>query len=143
MEYFLPSVFVLLLAAAVIFVILPRFGPSVLAAVSLVLLGLGVYQHFQQFSTDYRLSTWQLGAVAYAPYLLVGGLITVILVYLLYLLPANASSNTTAPAIIMPTINNMPSANTATNPITAGINRALNSVNVAAKNNRGFGFSQV
>lgn len=145
MELFLPSVFVLLLAAGIVFFVFPRFGPSTLAAVSLILLLMGAYQHYHQFGTDYRMSTWQLGFVAYTPYILVGGLIFAILVYLLYLLPANSTAaSSVMPSTAMPSISNMPSASSATNPVTAGLNRALNAVgnvgNAVKKNNRGAGF---
>ena len=149
MELFLPSVVVLLMAAAVVFFVFPSFGPSVLAIVSVLLLTLGVYQHWVQFGTEYRLSTWWLGLVAYAPYVMVGGLLVAIAIYLLYLLPANSQNSTAVANSPMPTIANMPSANSSTNPITAGINRALNSTaNMATMNRRnnktlGFPPSQV
>jgi hypothetical protein len=150
MEFFLPSVFILLLASLVVFFVFPRFGPSVLAAVSLVLLIMGVYQHYHTFRTEYRLSTWQNSFIPYASYILIGGLIFAILVYLLYLLPANSTAAAAnAPIVALPSIANMPSANTATNPVTAGLNKALNVVgNVAnmsnKRNNRGgVPFSQV
>ena len=145
MEFFLPSVLVLLLAAAVVFFIFPSFGPLTLAIVSMILLVLGVYQHWAQFGVEYRLSTWQLGSLAYAPYLMVGGLLVAIIIYLGYLVPpGSSSSNSTASILPMPTIANMPSANTSTNPVTAGINRALNTVTSLVKknnnNNRTLGF---
>lgn len=134
MEFFLPSVLILLLAAATVFFVLPRFGPFVLTIVSIVLLVLGVYQHIGTFGSDYRLSTWWVSLLAYAPYVLVGALLFFIAVYLLYLLPAK---NTTAAApVALPTINMMPSANTSTNPVTAAINKALNSAaNIVKTNN--------
>jgi hypothetical protein len=144
MEFFLPSVLVLLLAAAVVFFIFPSFGPLTLAIVSMILLVLGVYQHWAQFGVEYRLSTWQLGSLAYAPYLMVGGLLLAIIIFLGYLVPpGSSSSNSTASILPMPTIANMPSANTSTNPVTAGINRALNTVTSLVKknnNNRTLGF---
>lgn len=141
MELFLPSVLVLLLAAAVVFFVFPSFGPATLAIVSAILLSLGAYQHWAQFGNEYRLSTWWLGLIAYAPYVMVGGLLVAIAIYLLYLLPAN-SQNSTASTVPMPTISNMPSANSSTNPVTAGINRALNSsMNMANKlNSKTLGF---
>jgi hypothetical protein len=147
MELFLPSVLVLLLAAAVVFFVFPSVGPATLAIVSALLLTLGVYQHWTQFGNEYRLSTWWLGLIAYAPYVMVGGLLVAIAIYLLYLLPANSQNSTASSVIPMPTISNMPSANSSTNPVTAGINRALNtSMNLANKMNTktlGFPPSQV
>lgn len=159
MEFFLPSVLLLLIAAAVVFFVLPRFGPAVLAIVSAVLLAFGIYKHYTTFGVEYKLSTWHLGLQQYASYIMVAGLLLAIGVYLLYLLPASTAANAaaTAPLASIPavsTLANMPSANTATNSVTAGINNALSSVantvkNVAGNNkknnNKGLGipFSQI
>lgn len=121
MELFLPSVIVLLLAAAVVFFLLPQFGPATLAIVSAALLGLGLYQHYTTFGTEYRFSTWQL--VSFSPYILIGGLLVVIAIFLLYTLPVSAPA---APTLELPTIANMPPANTSTNGITGLINNSLN-----------------
>lgn len=134
MEFFLPSILVLLVAAAIVFFVIPRFGPLVLAVVSLVLLGIGIYNHYSMFQNEYRLSTWQLGAVAYAPYLLIGAVIVMIILYLTYLLPsgsaasgnntsANASAN--ANANVKANTINLPPPETATNVITEGANNAI------------------
>ena len=131
MEFFLPSILVLLVAAAIVFFVIPRFGPLVLAVVSLVLLGIGIYNHYSMFQNEYRLSTWQLGAVAYAPYLLIGAVILMIIMYLTYLLPSgssaagpnNASGN--ANANVKANTINLPHPETATNVITEGANNAI------------------
>ena len=125
----------LLLAVTVVFFVIPRFGPLTLAVVALILLVLGVYQHISQFGTDYRLSTWQLGLMEYAPQVLMGGLILVIIFFLMYLLPT--SSATTPNAVTMPTVESMPPAETSTNLVTGTINRALNTAsNVIGANNK-------
>jgi hypothetical protein len=130
MEFFLPSILVLLVAAAIVFFVIPRFGPLVLAVVSLVLLGIGIYNHYSMFQNEYRLSTWQLGAVAYAPYLLIGAVILMIILYLTYLLPSGsaASANNTpanANANVKANTINLPPPETATNVITEGANNAI------------------
>jgi ABC-type transport system involved in multi-copper enzyme maturation permease subunit len=146
MELFIPSVLALLLAAAVVFFVLPRFGPAVLAIVALILLAFGVYQHRSLFGSEYRLSTWQFDLIGYAPYIMVGGVLAVIAFYLISLSPLGRA-NTTAPAMPeVPTVAEMPPANTATNAVTAGVNNALKAaaatvgaVNAANKpaNNKG------
>jgi hypothetical protein len=123
MELFIPSVLILLLAAAVIFFVLPRFGAPVLALISLGLLIYGVREHMNAFGTEYRFSTWQLGLIGYAPYVMIGGLLLVIAFYLLSMSPFG-KAGTTAP-VEMPTVAEMPKANTATNVVTAGVNNAL------------------
>jgi hypothetical protein len=125
MEFFLPSVLVLLVAAAVVFFVFPRFGATTLAFLSLGLLAFGIYQHVSAFGSEYRLSTWQYDIAGYAPYIMVGGVLAVIAFYLLNLSPLG-KANTTAPALPeAPTVANMPPANTATNAVTAGVNNAL------------------
>lgn len=132
MELFLPSVIVLLLAAAVVFFLLPQFGPATLALVSAGLLALGIYQHYSTFATEYRFSTWHL--VSFSPYFLIGGLLIVIAIFLLYTMPVASAANL-VPNLEMPTVSNMPSANTSTNPLTGAINNSLNTAFGNGKNN--------
>jgi hypothetical protein len=126
MELFIPSVLVLFLAAAVVFFVFPRFGASTLALISVVLLAFGVYQHMNAFGTEYRLSTWQYSITAYAPYVMIGGLLLVIAFYLMSL---TTRTNATAPSMPeIPSIAEMPPANTATNLVTEGVNNALKGI---------------
>lgn len=136
MELFLPSVLLLLLAAAVIFFVLPKFGPAALAMISVVLLVLGIYQHMNAFGSEYRLSTWQYNFTNYAPFIMVGGLLLVIGFYLISLSPfGKANTGTTAPSLPeMPTVAEMPNASTATNAVTAGVNTALKGITNVAGN---------
>ena len=125
MEFFLPSVLILLVAAAVVFFVFPRFGASTLAFLSLGLLAFGIYQHVSAFGSEYRLSTWQYDIAGFAPYIMMGGVLAVIAFYLVTLSPLG-KANTTAPSLPeAPTVANMPPANTATNAVTAGVNNAL------------------
>ena len=122
MEFFLPSILFLLIAAAIVFFVIPRFGPLVLAIVSLVLLTIGMYNHYTLFQNEYRASTWQLGLVAFAPYIMIGVVILMIIMYLTYLLPSGATSS--VPNVKANTIN-LPPPETATNVITEGVNNAI------------------
>lgn len=118
MEFFLPSILFLLVACGIVFFVIPRFGPLVLAIASLVLLSLGIYNHYSMFESEYRLSSWQTGAAAYAPFLMIGALVLSIILYLFYLVPVSGSTNNLeAPSL--------PPSNTATNPITEGVNTML------------------
>lgn len=144
MELFIPSVLVLLLAAAVVFFILPRFGAPVLAIISVALLVYGIYNHMNAFGNEYRFSTWQLGLVNYAPYLMIGGLLLVIAFYLLSISPLGKPEGATAPTMPeVPSVSEMPPANTATNVVTEGVNNALkgltNMVNMANGNKKNTG----
>lgn len=142
MEFFLPSILFLLVACAIVFFVIPRFGPLVLAAISLVLLGLGIYNHYSMFATEYRLSTWQSGMIAYAPFIMIGALVLAILLYLFYLTPVGSNSNTNLTGNRLSTPNrptlNLPPPGTATNGVTEGIGtimrKAAEAANVGVRN---------
>ncbi len=134
MELFIPSVLVLLLAAAVIFFVIPRFGAPVLALISVGLLAFGIYQHMNAFGNEYRLSTWQHNLANYSPYIMVGGLLVVIAFYLITISPLGKPTAPNVNMPEMPKLNEMPSANTATNVVTAGVNNALKGLKNVAGN---------
>ncbi len=131
MELFLPSLLVLLIAAGVVFVALPRFGPATLAVLSLALLVFGVYQHMNTFGTEYRLSTWQLMFSSFTPFLMLGAVLAVIAIYFLFLSPFGAAK-TNNTAIEIP---NLPEPETATNAITETINKGLQGLGLGNKGN--------
>lgn len=135
MEFFIPSVLILLLAAAVIFFVLPRFGAATLALISVALLVFGVYQHINSFGTEYRLSSLQLSLMSYAPFIMIGGLLLVIGFYLVSISPFGRANAPTAPSMPeLPSIAEMPNANSATNSVTAGVNNALKGITNVAGN---------
>jgi hypothetical protein len=128
MEFFLPSILFLLVACGIVFFVIPRFGPLVLAGISLVLLILGIYNHYSMFATEYRLSTWQSGMIGYAPFIMIGALVLAILLYLFYLTPVGSNNNTLSgnrlPSPNRPVLN-LPSPGTATNVVTEGIGNMM------------------
>jgi hypothetical protein len=137
MELFLPGIIVLLLAAFFIFLILPRMGPMVLAIVSIVaLLAAGIH-HYSMFHSEYALSTWQYGLAAYAPWAVLG-LALLFIIAAIFFVFGGTSPTAVMNAVSTPmeaiqnavagSANAMPSANTATNPVTAAINSGLNAI---------------
>jgi len=54
MELFLPSLFIIALAAIVVFLVLPRFTPFVTITICSSFLGLAVYSHFKMYSNEYK-----------------------------------------------------------------------------------------
>ena len=138
MEFFLPSILFLLVACGIVFFVVPRFGPLVLAGVSLILLVAGIYNHYSMFATEYRLSTWQSGMVSYAPFIMIGALVLGILLYLFYLLPSGSNTNNNIGPYIENNKMNLPPPGTATNAVTEGIGnmmrKAAEMVNVNVKN---------
>ena len=139
MEFFLPGILFVLIAAIIAFFVIPRFSPVILALISIGLLIFALYDHFRIFSYEYAYSTWQEQLKGYAPYVMVGALLVSIIFYFMYIFgggrPAAANNS------IVNAIENMPNANTATTPLTEVINNTLKAVNNvvtgngAAKNN--------
>jgi len=132
MEFFLSSMAVLLVAALIVFLILPRIGASVLVGLSIVLLLGCLYSHYTLFSSEYRFSTWQERLKWYGPFVMYGAVVVTVIMYLGYLvkgspdaLPttnlAEAKNNT-----VVGVINNTAKA---TNDV---VNNAIKNTNEAA-----------
>jgi hypothetical protein len=122
MELFLPSLLIFILAALMIFLVLPRMSPLILVIMSLILVFIGTWHHFKIFANEYRQSTWQESLKIFAP----GIIIVMIFVYLFF---AFASFQMGKKATVEAAPN--PPANTATNPLTAALNKSIGAVNNA------------
>jgi hypothetical protein len=72
MDFFLPSLIVLILSAIIVFTFLPRLGPIILLLMSGGLLGFGIYHHYSLFENEYRFSTWQDQLKIYGPGVVIG-----------------------------------------------------------------------
>jgi hypothetical protein len=123
MELFLPSILVILFAAIVIMVILPRFSPLIIVIVSAILLTASTYQHFQLFWHEYRESSWQASLKIFAPGIIIG-------VVFLYIFIMGSSFLTGKSNASMPSME-LPSASTATNPLTSALNSTMSAVSNA------------
>jgi len=135
MELFVPGLIVLLVSAFFIFLILPRMGSMVLAIASLLaLIAVGVH-HYSQFYTEYRLSTWQNTLTAYAPWVTLGFALIVMVSSIIFFVSGEETRGKIANAVSTPmeAIQDkvaeaaaiMPSAASATNSVTAGINNLI------------------
>jgi hypothetical protein len=147
MELFIPSLIVLVLGAMVVFFLLPRMSPQVLGFTSIVLLGIGLYQHSTTFPYEYRLSNVTDMLRDYAPFVMIGATILALSVAIMVLVPGSGADSIASalppmpampalPAIpalaalpAMPSIPSMPSFSTSPN-----ANARKNSPN-ASKNN--------
>lgn len=151
MELFLPGLIVILLAAFFTFLVLPRLGSTILVTISVAALFMAGFHHYYMFSSEYRLSTWQDAYTAYAPWVAMLIALIFIINYIFSGIRLTNSANTSIldnlTNSIATSTNTMPSANTATNSLTASINKALN--NIKPRNNSpiipnlGFSGSQV
>ena len=125
MQLFFPSVLIAIVVLHIIFWIMPKFSPLLIVSISAILLVAGTYNHFITFWNEYQQSTWQNNLKIFAP----GIFIAVLLVYIFIVL----TSIFTGGSVPVPTLPNveLPSAESATNPVTAAINSTMNGVNSA------------
>lgn len=136
MELFIPSLIVLVLVAFFAFLIIPRTGPMILAIVSLLALIAAGVHHYNLFAFEYQLSTWQYGLANYAAYIVMGLALLTIIGGISYVFTGSETKAKIANAVSTPmeqiqvavqnSIKNMPSAGSATNPLTAAMNRGIN-----------------
>lgn len=126
MEFFLPGLAIILIGALIAFAVIPRFSPVILALISIALLVAALYDHFRIFSYEYAYSTWQEQLKSYAPYVMIGALLVSIIFYFMYIFGGGRPKDNNS---ISQVIENMPNANTATNPLTEAINNTLKTVN--------------
>jgi len=126
MEFFIPGFAALLIAALLVFLVLPRLGAPVLAVLSLLLLAFGVYNHYQLFASEYRFSTWQSHFKNYAPFIMVGFLIISILFYMGFLYGTKGVEALPA--------SNLPVNNALVNTVVNNSKGIINSVTTAVTN---------
>ena len=122
MEFFIPGLFLFLVAIILSFFIAPKVTPLIAAILSIGFLTIGVYEHYKMFASEYRLSTWQDGIKIYAPAIM----IFAILLFIIYSLFAFFSNG----KVPIPSFSNMtpPSENTATHTFMNSMNNVLNSL---------------
>ncbi len=158
MEFFLPSLIILILAGITSFALIPRLSPVIILILSLALLTFGMYHHYKLFAAEYRQSTWQEQLKFYAPGIAIGGLVLFILIFVVSLFrkgevpipnmptvtPASTANNMTAPlSTVINTVttaaNNVINSasditETISNSATNAINKVTNTVNNTLKN---------
>jgi len=125
MELFLPSILIFILSIIVVIVIVPRFSPIIIVTLAILLLGAGTYNHFSMFWNEYRQSTWQQTLKFFAP----GIILIAIFIYLFFAIGSFFTGGQ-VPVPTMPAIT-IPSADTATNFLTASINNTMKAANTA------------
>ena len=117
MEFFLSSVFILIFGAVVSFLLIPKFSPTVVLVIAAALLGFAVYHHMSLFKNEYKLSTWQTGLIAYAPFIVLGAMILFILGYIF--------TKYRGGEVPVPDISNMPSAAETMNTLANNVNNSV------------------
>ncbi len=136
MEIFLPSFLIILLAAVVTFVVLPKFSPYVLTILSIALLAFGVYHHYSLFKDEYRLATWYRNTSFLAPALVLGVALFFILGYIMTFFGSSGVPVPAVPTEITGAFNSVKTAvGNVTSRVTTAANNAINTVNESV--NRG------
>jgi hypothetical protein len=125
MQFFLPSLIAFIIAAVVVFAVLPRLAGPTLVGLSVLILGFALYQHVALFKSEYALSTWQEQLKFYAPFVMVAALLLSVLVYFGVI---SGGSTAALPTPTLPISPVLPPANTATNPLTAALNTGIRTV---------------
>lgn len=131
MELFIPSLLAILIAAGIVMFVLPRLSPIILGIVALLFLILAAYNHYKFFGTEYQLSTWQLPLVNYAPYLLLGGLVLFLILFIINFI-GTGSTDVAAPLQKM-----NEAVNRVANQLPAAANNALKAAGLAGPVNTG------
>jgi predicted PurR-regulated permease PerM len=138
MEFFIPGLFIFLIAVLVSFFLVPKATPMTAAILAIAFLTYVVYDHYELFASEYKLNTWQEGLKIYAPFIMVG----VIIMYSIYGMVAfftggavPVPSMPDIPSMTsMPTMNNVPSLNQMSNQMTNTLNDVANSIENATSN---------
>ncbi len=125
MEFFLPSLLIVLLALGLIFAVFPQMGPFMLAIFAAIALVIAVRHHRSIFKQDYETMTWTTAAASAAPYVLVGVVVLFGIGYLLFLWGAGKPSSLPAPPMTIPP------PETATNILTSAIGNGLKATGLA------------
>jgi hypothetical protein len=122
MDFFIPSLFVLLFAGILVFLVIPRFGLVSMIIISIILLFFSVSHHIKMFKSEYTLSTWPMLLSTYGPYFVLGSLLIFILFFIF--------SSFGSASVPVPEIPSMP--NTAS--IASSANSILNSIKTTVNN---------
>ena len=127
MEFFIPGLFIFLLAVVCTVVFAPKATPMIAAILSLLFLTYGVYDHYRMFLPEYRLSTWQQTFSMYSPYIMIG----IIILYVIFSMIAFFTGGI-VPIPSLPSMADMPTVTNTTNQLSKSFNTAVNSISDSA-----------
>jgi hypothetical protein len=121
MELFYPSILVLVLAAVVIFLILPKLSPYILGGGTLILLIIGIVQHYQQFPYEYTATQISQTVTDYSPFVVLAALI----LGLIITIASMFGFQTPSVASVLPEMPAMPNLGAANNGKNGGVVNAV------------------
>ena len=128
MEFFLPSMLIIILAVGLSILIAPNLSPYALIIGSIVSIFIALYNHYNLFANEYRVMSWLEGAKAFAPSFMSGLVVVLAVGYILFLITKGKM-----PSIPMPP-SSIPPPDTATNTLTKNIGQGLSSLGFASIN---------
>ena len=88
MEFFTPSILLLLLSAIVLFAIIPQIAPTLLFVIAVLMFIIVGYQHYYMFTDEYAMSTWQNMVAGSAKPLIIVVLVVMMIGFLLNFVPS-------------------------------------------------------
>lgn len=127
MEFFLPGLFLMVLALIIVIVVLPSFTPFMLATTALLALIAGVYNHYSLFAGEYRLMAWTTGTAAFAPTILVASIVVFAIGYILLLFTKRGAKGLNLPKPSLA----IPPPQTSTNVLTQAVGNGLAAAGLA------------
>jgi hypothetical protein len=125
MEFYIPSLFIILLAAIFVVLVVPRLSHVVLIVLCSLLLVWGIANHYTLFVTEYHNMNWTNTAVVAGPYVILFVVIALSLGYIILLFTKSRSSSQREEKI------NIPPPESATNYVTRGIGNSLSATGMA------------
>lgn len=123
MDFFIPSLMILLISAIIVFFLVPKLGPFTMLIMSIALLVFAVTHHIKMYKSEYTLSTWPMLLSTYGPYIVLGVLLLFILFFIF--------SSYGGPSVPVPEVTGSPvveSANGIINSIKSAVNVTANAV---------------
>ena len=127
MEFYIPSLFIILLAAIFLVLVVPRLSHIVLIVLCSLLLVWGIANHYTLFVTEYHNMNWTNTAVIAGPYVILFLVIALSLGYIILLFTKGRSPSQSEREERM----NIPPPESATNYVTQGIGNSLSATGMA------------
>ena len=125
MEFYIPSLFIILLAAIFVVLVVPRLSHIVLIVLCSLLLVWGIANHYTLFVTEYNNMNWTNTAVIAGPYVMLFLVIGLSLGYIILVFTKSRSSSERQERM------NIPPPESATNYVTRGIGNSLSATGMA------------
>ena len=121
MEFYLPSVFLMLVVYLFTMIFIPKLSHFVILICAIVFIAITVFSHYSMFANEYKIMTWTDTAKQFGPTLLIILIIALMGGYLLYISTTGGKGSINLP---MPPAS-IPPPETATNFVTNAIGQGL------------------